>query len=270
MIRFFYLSVFIPIISFSQVSLNLQLLDADSKQPVEFVNVGVLSKGLGTVSDENGYFKITIPDSLKNREFKMSCIGYETKTILVSDLIGLKTVSLKPSSFNLAEVKITAKRKLKYKIKGNETKSKGIIAGFTSNSLGSELAIKLNITQPETKLKNVKFNIVANPYDSLVFRFNVYNVGKDGLPSVNILKEMILINPLVKTGLVEFNLDKFNIYTNDDVFIAIEWVKDFGDTKGLYFSSQLLSGSSYFRKASQGKWEKVPTVGIGLSSLVEY
>jgi hypothetical protein len=265
----FFLLLCFPFLSFSQLALNIQILDSETKDPIEFVNVGLLSKGIGTVSNEKGFFSIVIPDSLKTKDFKLSCIGYESKTMPAITLAGLKTVTLKSSMVNLDEVKVVVKRKPKYKVLGNDTKSKSLIAGFNSNTLGSELAIRLNVKHPYTKLKNVKFNIVSNPFDSVVFRFNVYDV-KDGRPNQNILKEMILIEPSQKTGLVELDLNKYNIYTDDDVYIAIEWVKDLGDNKGLFFSSQLLSGSSFFRKASQDTWEKVPTIGIGLSSLVEY
>lgn len=259
-----------PFITFSQVVLKIQLLDSLTKKPIEFVNVGVLSKGMGTVTDENGFFQLNLPDSLKENELKISCIGYESKKISIKKLIDLNTLLIKPAAINLDEIKVVVKRNPTYKTLGNDTKTKSIIAGFTSNNLGSELAVKLNIKHPETKLKNVKFNIVSNPFDSLVFRFNVYNTDDNGKPSKNMLTKMILIEPTSKTGMVEFNLDKYNIYTSEDIFIAIEWVRDYGDNKGLFFSSQLLGGGSYYRKASQDKWEKVPTVGIGLSALVEY
>jgi hypothetical protein len=270
MAKLFLLFFIIPCAAFSQIALKIQLLDSITKKPIEFVNVGVLSKGIGTVSNENGLFQLNLPDSLKENELKFSCIGYESKKIIIKKLVGLNTLLIKPSAINLAEIKVVVKRNPKYKTLGNDTKTKSIIAGFTSNNLGSELAVKLNIKHKETKLKNLKFNIVSNPFDSLVFRFNVYNTDANGKPSKNILTQMVLIEPASKTGFVEFDLDKYNIYTSEDIFIAIEWIKDYGDNKGLFFSSQLLGGGSYFRKASQDKWIKVPAVGIGLSALVEY
>lgn len=270
MIKKLFLILLTPFALYSQIDLKIQLLDSLTKKPIEFVNVGVLSKGIGTVTDENGIFHLNIADSLKNNVLKISCIGYESKTISIIKLVGLNTFLIKRSAINLAEIKVVVKRKPKYKILGNDTQTKNITAGFTDNNLGSELAVKLNIKHADTKIKNVKFNITSNPFDSLVFRFNVYDADADGRPSKNILTQMILIEPTLKIGLVELNLDNYNIYTSTDLFIAIEWINDLGDNKGLFFSSQLLGGGSYFRKASQGKWEKVPTVGIGLSALVEY
>ena len=270
MIKKLILVLLTPFAIYSQIDLKIQLLDSLTKKPIEFVNVGVLSKGFGTVTDENGFFHLNVADSLKNNVIKISCIGYESKTISITKLVGLHTLLIKPSEINLAEIKVFVKRKPKYKVLGNDTKTKNIVAGFTANNLGSELAVKLNVKHPDTKLKSIKFNITSNPFDSLVFRFNVYDMDAKGCPSKNILTQMILIEPISKTGLVELNVDKYNIYTSSDVFIAIECVKDLGDNKGLFFSSQLLGGGSYFRKASQDKWEKVPTVGIGLSALVEY
>ncbi len=265
-----FLVLLTPFALYSQIDLKIQLLDSLTKKPIEFVNVGILSKGIGTVTDENGFFHLNIADSLKYNVLKISCIGYESKTTPIIKLVGLHTLLIERSAINLDEIKVIVKRNPKYKTLGNDTKSKSIMAGFTDNNLGSELAVKLNIKHINTKIKNVKFNITSNPFDSLVFRFNVYDADANGRPSKNILSQMILIEPTSKIGLVELNVDKYNIYTSSDVFIAIEWVKDLGDNKGLFFSSQLLGGGSYFRKASQDKWEKVPTVGIGLSALVEY
>jgi hypothetical protein len=49
----------------------------------------------------------------------------------------------------------------------------------------------------------------------------------------------------------------------------LEWIKDFGDTKGLFFSCQLFGGT-WFRYASQDKWDHIATVGVGLFVDVEY
>jgi hypothetical protein len=65
-----------------------------------------------------------------------------------------------------------------------------------------------------------------------------------------------------KTGLIEFDLTPYNIFVDKDVFVALEWIKDLGDAKGLMFSTQL-SGPTWFRHTSQDKWEKV-VPGLGL------
>ena len=70
--------------------------------------------------------------------------------------------------------------------------------------------------------------------------------------------------------MIELDLTPYNLYVDDDVFISIEWIKDLGDVKGLYFSAKLVGASpTYFRQASQGDWHKI-AVGVGLNAEVAY
>jgi len=113
-------------------------------------------------------------------------------------------------------------------------------------------------------------NINRNTLGLPIFRFNVYSVGKDGMPAENLLKQNILIEPKEKTGLIELDLIPFGIILNTDIFIAIEWIKDLGNVSGLEFSTKLVGSATYFRQASQGQWEKVSPIGVGLHVEVGY
>lgn len=261
-----------PFIINAQTFIKAQLLDSLNKAPIIYANIGIINKSTGTVSDENGNFTLTIPDSLINDQLKISCIGYKSIIIQAKKLTNTSLIYLIPYSTNIKEVLISTKRKITTKTLGNETKSQFFRAGLTSNILGSEIAVPLRIKHPNTRLKNIQFNIIENPYDSLLFRFNVYNIDKKRNPDENILNQIIIIKPPNKTGLVKFDLNQYNIYCNSDIFIALEWIKDFGldSNKHLSFSSQLFNGETYYRNASQDKWGKNDIVGVGLWAEVEY
>ena len=141
--------------------------------------------------------------------------------------------------------------------------------GFTSNKLGCELGVKLNIKHKETQLKKLSFNIVSNVYDSLIFRVNIYKKDADGQPGENLLTKSLFVSPQAQTGLVEVDLSKLYLFVDDDVFVTIEWIKDYGDTKGLYFSCQLF-GNTWYREASQDKWNHLSAIGVGLFVDVQY
>ena len=255
--------------SFAQQPLKGQLVDESTKEPVEFANIGFIGKGIGTVTDEKGAFSLLIPDSLSGEKLRVSRIGYKTRELGVKEFERQPVVYLAQVSTNLNEVAVSAK-KLKIKIVGNDTKTRSVTAGFTRNNLGAELAVKLNIKHPNTQLRRFFINIASNAIDTPLFRLNVYNLDKQGKPNENILHHNIVFQPKVKTGLVELDLMAYNIYVNEDVFIAIEWVKDLGDVKGLSFSSKLIGSQTYYRQASQDKWEKLPSIGIGLHAEIGY
>ena len=274
MLRHSFLLVFF--LSLSSSSLRAQLicsgvlLDSTNKQPLEFVNIGIPSKGIGTVSDEKGAFRFTVPDSLKDLNVRISLIGYRSITVPAKDLANSATLMLSPQSTNLAEVQVNPK-KIKIKVLGNETLTQFVSAGFTSNALGAEMGIKLNIKHPDTYLRKLSFQINKNSLNKLpVFRLNIYHLGKDGLPAENILKQNIILEPTNVPGLVELDLKPYLIFVSEDVVISLEWIKDLGDSKGLYFSSKMIGSATYFRSTSQDQWHKVGPVGVGLFVEVGY
>jgi hypothetical protein len=254
---------------FSQQTFKGVLIDSVSKQAIEFANIGIEGKGIGTVSNEKGEFFFSIPDSLKNSLVKFSLIGYRSKKVKASENIPEHRILLSPEAIALNEVPVAAKKSVT-KILGNETTSKSISAGFKKNSLGCEFAIKLQVKHKQTHLKKLLFHINQNDMDSLLFRFNVYSVNKKGYPEENILKQNILISPKIKTGLATIDLLPYSIFTDEDVFIAIEWIKDLGDVAKLMFSTKMIGSATYFRQASQDKWEKVSPIGVGLHAEVSY
>ncbi len=261
----------LPTFAVGQSIVTLQLLDSLTKQPVAYANVGVPNKGVGTVSDDNGKVKLTVGDSLLTNSIKISCIGYASKTITVTQALGKNTLLLTSSAVKLNEVVVRPSKATKYKTLGNNTTSKNVSGGFKSNGLGAEIAVKINVKHQYTQLKKLQFYLVKNPINDLQFRVNLYTVAPNGKPDASILKQLILTPKIMGNGLVELDLTPYKIYTNKDVFIALEWIKDLGDVNDLMFSMKMINNSpSYARYASQDDWHHIPVAGIGLSVDVEY
>lgn len=253
----------------AQRTVTGSLKDVQTKQAVEFANIGIVGKGVGTVTDENGAYTLVIPDSVAGEPVRISRIGYKSQQLSVEQLVAKPVVSLEQSATALNEVAVSAK-KLKIKMAGNDTKTRSVTAGFKKNSLGAEIAVKINVKAPKTQIRRFFINIAANVIEKPIFRFNLYSVDSKGGPKENLLTNNIIFEPKEKTGLVELDLTPYNIVVDDDVFIAIEWVKDLGDVNGLGFSTKLVGSSSWYRQASQDDWHKIPSVGIGLHAEIAY
>ena len=202
----------------AQQIIKCTLLDSSSQKPIEFANVGLLNKGIGTVSNENGDFTLKIPDSLINHPIRLSMIGYHSKTINAFTLIKEKNIYLSANNVGLNEVVISSK-KTKIKIVGNQTRTKKVSAGFTSNNLGTELAVKLNIKHPSTQIRKFFANINSHGTVNPIFRLNVYAVAKHGGPGDNILKQNIIINVKEMPCFIELDLLPYSIFVDDDVYI---------------------------------------------------
>jgi hypothetical protein len=257
------------LVSNSQTRCKGLLIDSISNQPIEFANIGIVGKGIGTVTNEKGEYDFIVPDSLIKEKIRVSIIGYKTRSYQSKSFSLLNRILLTQEATHLNEVAVAAK-KSKTKLLGNEATGSGVSVGFNKNNLGAEMAIKLNIKHPKTHIKKFMIKINSCGTEKAMFRFNVYNLDSKGYPKDNILKQNIIIEPSEKTGLITFDLMPYEIFVDEDVFIAIEWIKDLGDAKSLMFASKLVGNATYFRQASQDKWEKVSPIGVGLHAEVAY
>lgn len=106
------LVIFMLILNFTfgqnDIVLQGKIIDRSSNNPISFATI--FYKYGGTIADEFGLFKIAklrATDTLK-----ISCIGYRNKYIPVLDLMAshVNTISMDRHIYNLAEVKVKAKK----------------------------------------------------------------------------------------------------------------------------------------------------------------
>lgn len=252
-------------------TLSGRVFDKKTNAPVPYVNIGIVGKGIGTVSDPEGNFSISMNDSLDAQMVRFSCIGYKSLTFGVSDFkkrfsSGAK-ILLEENVISLAQVVVKPKV-FKTKVLGNENNSRAIAAGFFSNDLGSELGVIMNIKRSPTFIENVNINLASNTVGTAKFRLNIYNMKK-GEPDTIILKEPIFVITDQKSGTITVDLSKYNLYVENDFLVSIEWIENYDDKK-LYFCSGLINSNCLYRKASQDAWHNAKPVGIGINCKVTY
>jgi len=267
------LLVAIVIIFFVEFAFAQQIVgtvkDAKTGEKLPFVNVGIPGKGIGTVTDNDGGFKISVNNNVTD-SLKLSMIGYRPQLFAIGDIIkqvGSLGVRLIPTNNQLKEVKIT-NHKYKQSILGNTTQSKSTNAGFTSNNLGNEIGEIIKIKKSPTWLKEFNASISQNASDSVMLRLNIYSV-KDGLPDQNLLPQNILITVKKDQDMIKIDLQPYHIMVEDKFFVSLEWVKNTSGM-GLKFSASLLSSPIIARETSQAKWEKIGIAGVGFNVLAEY
>ncbi len=248
--------------------------DQDNSETLSYVNIGIVGKSVGTVSDINGKFDLTIPKEFANDTLRFSFVGYEPQDFLVKDFVerfvldGAK-VYLTPKSFELDEVVVVPKDWVD-KILGNTTKAQNFTAGFKDNLLGYEIGVLMKNKKKPTFIEEVNVNIANCDYDSIFFRLNVYELKKRKQPGENVLKEPIYIS-LAKEDIQEtivIDLRDKDILVNGDFVVTFELVKDLGEG-GLNFSTGLFNSPTYYRKTSQDVWKTVGAFGIGFSTKVK-
>jgi TonB-linked SusC/RagA family outer membrane protein len=93
----------------------------EQKQPLPGVNVSIAGTTVGTVTDVNGNYKLTVPDAYAGRNLTFSFIGYTSQEVAIAGKTQIN-VSLAPSSKNLSEVVVV----------GYGTQSKVTLTGAVS------------------------------------------------------------------------------------------------------------------------------------------
>lgn len=248
-------------------NIQAKVLCKNTKAPVEYVNVGIAEKNIGTVSNQDGDFSLTLTPEFTNDTLTLSCIGFSTIKIAIGDLVNKQhaVVYMSENVVGLSEILV---KPLKTKIKalGVLTKSKSIQAGFQNNELGYECGILMK-NRKAAWLKTLNLNIGTCTYDTIFYRLNVYKVTKRGTFE-NILTDQIFIK-LSKSEVVDvvrIDLQKYNVCVRGNFMVTLEHVRDLG--KGALNFGSGLSHKTYYRKTSQGNWKTVP-IGVGINVVAE-
>jgi hypothetical protein len=245
--------------------------DASTNEPVPYVNIGIVKKGIGTVTDENGKFTLELAETYLHDTLRISMIGYQTRNFLVEDLqknfpTGNVNISLSQVATELKGV-VVKPNKIKYAVLGNDFHSTKIGAGFQSNKLGSEIGIIMRIKKAPSYVDRVNFHIAQNKYDSAIWRVNIYML-EDGKPGENMLKQPIYLKSFKSNEDLSVDLAPYLIEVNGDFVVALELIEDLGEL-GLSFCAGIFGNSMFVRVASQGEWQKVP-LGVGFTATVSY
>lgn len=239
------------------------LLNSESRQPIEFANIGIFGKDVGTVSDQNGRFNLYVDSQYDNDTILFSAIGYKPHGIQIGDLRkqNENIVLMEEKPYELSEVIIKPKH-FKQRTLGVTSKFKGIQAGFKDNLLGYELGIIIKVKKTAF-INEVNINIADCSYDTLFFRLNFYKVTGE-MEFENMLYEPIYIEMTKESvnDLIVIDLKSHNIVVDSDFLITLEHVKDLGN--GHLFFCAGLGNKTYYKKTSHGKWESV-AVGISIS-----
>ena len=239
------------------------VLSTETDSGIGFVNIGIIGKNVGTVSDEKGNFSINLDKSYDNDSIRFSIIGYESRTFVISQFKETpeKNIYLKPVIYNLQEVKVIG-RNTKEVIIGEQVTSGNLISGFSFNNLGTELGINVE-TKKQVRLKDINFNIAICTFDTVTYRLNIYQ-SLNQTEYKNILTRAIYISFSKDNirNVITCDLRNYSIIIEGNVLITLELYKDLGEGS-LLFHTDPKTGFTLHKKTSEGTWTRTPGV-IGL------
>jgi hypothetical protein len=194
------------------------VVDENSK-PVSYVNIWVENENIGTTSEENGNFSITVAD--KNKYLIFSALGFETQKVKVSEA---DKVRMKGIAFQLDEVVISKSRStVEIEIGG----SKNINHSHLSGGAPWIYAKRFNYSNDFSKTPFIKNTIIFTKSEikNATFKLRIFEVNKEGTPGLDLLNEDIIV--IVKKGKRENKIDltKYDlVIPKNGIFIAFEWM----------------------------------------------
>ena len=257
----------------AQTNFQAQVIDSKTQRGLAYVNIGIVGKNIGTVSNQNGNFNITLPSNYDQDTLRLSMVSYESLEFSVSEFKKLlekqPVVALQPTSIDLQEIVVTPKYD-KTRILGNETTAKNMTGGFDVDTLGREagIVIKLKKKYRPAYVLDFRASIAHSDYDTLRFRLNFYDL-KRGKPDKKLVQENIIITSTIKSGVIEVDLREYNIVVKDDFCVTLEWIEDFGK-EDLNFSISMFGPAFVFRHTSQAYWQKFNIFSPGFNVTVGY
>lgn len=267
----FFFSLF-TILSFSQIkTIKGKIRNSETKSYIQFVNIGIQNKSVGTVSNAAGIFSLELKENVKNNDtITISHIGYKTIKLLCNQLDNENNiVELEPEQEYLNEVMVKFVKPKKKKI-GRSVKGLGLMhMNFYSfyeknvdDRLSKEVGMKFKLRK-DCKINNFNFNITSNEFKSLKFRLNFYKV-ESGLPTKIIVDKDIIFE--INNGYLGwYNLDlrPYNILIDkeiENIAVTIQWLESIklNDQSKYFGMSTAISTSetSIFREKSMDTWKE--------------
>lgn len=243
-----------------QTQLSGIVLDKTTQQPIEYANIGIAGKNIGTVCNAHGKFELELPNDRLHDYLIVYHLGYEMAKLKIEDLLTnplLITIELKPSPVVLEEITISDTRPVKLGHRPNDRSVKGF---FNASGLGLEGGTLVK-NKGTLLLTSFHFHILKIPFDSLKFRLNFYTENKkEPAQSIN-AKDIIFTVTQADTGHFSLSLMEEKIQVTGNFVCTIELVGVFGQAprSAMFIFSAVpdRKGLVYKKPVSFGQWEKI-------------
>lgn len=246
----------------AQFRLTGQIADSQDKKPLSFVNIGIKKKNLGTVSGQNGNFRIVIAAGHDNDTLTFSAVGYLDYALPLKGLDPDKPlhIELRQESGMLDDVVVSSKSLKKQQF---GIKHRGLLIHFSDGMFSPddsfEIGQLIHLGDNPVKLTALNLYLLESRPDSAAFRIKFYRYSK-GQPGKQLLKKSIIQWHAIKKGWLKFPISSDNIYLSGDVIAALEFLpQNAALQKPINFEVKLGGLSrSFYRRSSLGKWSTPP------------
>jgi len=243
-----------------------QVVDATSDRGIAYARVGLSDHELGTVSDDEGRFRLALPplDLPADTTILIGAPGYTLQRVTLGDLLESSRIALVPQERAYQEqVSVSAAGTGKPAIVGKALKPAGYKVGFASGQLGSEVGARIPIKR-KSFIKSAHFVIARTGGERFVYRVNLYDY-RDGKVGEMRLTESVLVDAPQVIGTIDVDLSRHAVIAEHDLLLTLEWVSDDAgnEVPPLMFRAKRTSKNAMrHKRRSHGQFDKVPIVKL--------
>ncbi|WP_367867707.1 carboxypeptidase-like regulatory domain-containing protein [Pedobacter sp. WC2423] len=237
-------------------------------ESVPYATIGVKGKNIGSVSDENGQFKIEFKMdqfSPQKDELIISCLGF-ADLVLPCKNIKLNEpliVPLVKTEITLREVTVVPG---KPKEKRYGKRSSAIMTSRAifvhgeqiNDALGREIGMIMKIDD-NSSLKDFNVFVTGNQFKSVKFRLKFYDIGGNE-PALIPLSKDIIFDVIEPKGWVKVDLRPYHIFLTgkEKIGVTMQWIESTPlNEKSRYFvisAGTSISSNGLYRPKSESAW----------------
>lgn len=199
------------------------ILNAETQEPVAYAHLIIVSEERGTTSNANGNFEFTVPDAWIGKVLRISCVGFETKQIKLTQDKGL-TIYLKPSIEFLNSVHITHKERTKRKrvnpFRGKQLIGLGNFSGGAYPSMFARYYPFIEKLGDENYLEEVTIFFFNEGRHDAKFRLRILSATADKLPKDDLLDPM-LVDVEYRQGRVKVKMQAKGVEVPKEGFFVV-------------------------------------------------
>lgn len=232
MLRFL-LSTFLILsvsISIAQRTINGKVIGLSDKAPLSYANIGIRNSSIGTLSNEDGSFSISIPQKYEKDTLTFSALGFSERSVPITTISGNPaTIDLTRTLILLREVVISSNREKAITGEFGNRYWQGPHGVMYADSIHAGAAMALLITPNvyPSYPEKARVRIQGNSLGTCKIRLRLLKVDSlSGLPGEDLLHENVIIQSDMQKGWLNVDLKTYNITINSPFYLTVEWIID--------------------------------------------
>ncbi len=249
-------------ISIQAQDFSARVVDPQGKG-IAFANIGIVGTSRGTVSDKDGYFNWPQAMMSDEERVRISAIGYADRNFSGFDFYAQVGKSeqfvLQTRVYQMPTVDILS-NKGTVKLIGYPPKD--LTANYRVNTslAGSEIGIKVKAPKGPYAIRKFAIHVAEIKRDYINFRLNFYEYRGDTIGERINTKNILL--QLHQNGMNTFDLSSYNLSTEGDVFVSLEYI-DYNSTANLLLQCNLTGGTVWYKQGVQNDWQRLKREDAG-------